>query len=198
MGGYWLAPDSGVVILSYDDRSTHYTHCRHLFRPNQTIISWPVTWYLSCRVKTFCFSQYSGQFVNQWCISRVEHYNANIVFQHQLNLPLLYIFEKGCWCVRRLSYKIFRGKEKCVVITTMDPGGLISMCYLHIWPFDCTTSGYLFFFFLSHLSREDAHKITSLTAGWSLCSVVWDDEDSWQEDLVRSCDWEELVMPAFD
>ena len=90
-------------------------------------------------------------------------------------LPLLYMFEKGWWCVRRLSYKIFRGKEKCVVITTMDSGGLISMCYLHIWPFDCTSSLYLFF--SCHICLERTLTRLSVSRLGGDC-VVWDDEDT--------------------
>ena len=43
--------------------------------------------------------------------------------------------------------------------------------YLTLWLYNFWV--YLFFFFLSHLSGEDATKIISLTAGWSLCSLGW-------------------------
>ena len=78
----------------------------------------------------------------------MKYYHTNIVLQHETKLgfdfhiltrtldfyldfkkSLLLTLLSVCWDV---LYQILRGKEKCVVITTKESRGLISMCYLHI------------------------------------------------------------------
>ena len=86
-----------------------------------------------------------------------------------------------CW---DLLYQILRGKEKCVVITTKASWGLISMCYLHIWPFDGNKI-LLSCFFFSYYCRG---RTNGLTTWWPL----GDNHNKHRLDLA----WE-LLKPVF-